>query len=103
MTDATSKARQGSRNQNWVVQEEKMKRGCSSAGARLVCLYYIPWVSCYGSVPVSAERGLTKRVKEKEGERGPRGNTGSQKIYFTHVHKPVFQAATIQAVGQGME
>ncbi len=35
----------------------------------LFCLYYIPSVSCYSLVPVSAERGLTKRVKEREREK----------------------------------
>lgn len=41
----------------------------------LFCLYYIPSVSRYSSVPVSAERGLTKKSKrerEREGERPSR-------------------------------
>ena len=39
------------------------------------------------------ERGLTKKVQGERG-RGPAGNNRSQKIYFTPVKKPVFQART---------
>lgn len=48
---------------------------------QLCCLYYIPSVSCYSWLPVSAGRGLTR--KKVRSRRGPGGNTRSQKIYFT--------------------
>ena len=35
----------------------------------LFCLYYVPSVSCYSLVPVSAERGLTKKKSKRERER----------------------------------
>ena len=69
----------------------------------LFCLYYVPSVSCYSLVPVSAERGLTKKKSKRERERGPAGNTGSQKIYFTPVQEPVFQARTIHPAEKEME
>lgn len=47
----------------------------------LPCLYYIPSVSCYSSLPVSARGGLTRKKVRRR--RGPGGNTRSQKIYFT--------------------
>lgn len=38
----------------------------------LFCLYYVPSVSCYSLVPVSAERGLTKKKSKRERERPSR-------------------------------
>lgn len=40
--------------------------GGLSLSGKLLCLYYIPSVSCYSVVPVSAERGLTKKSQERE-------------------------------------
>lgn len=45
---------------NTEVGEDRVSEGLSLLG-ELFCLYYIPSVSCYSSVPVSAERGLTKK------------------------------------------
>lgn len=54
-------------------------------------------------MPVSArERDLTTKKKSREG-RGPGGNSRSQKIYFSPVQKPVFQAGTIDPVQKEME
>lgn len=55
-------------------------------------------------MPVSAESGLTKKSQRgRQRGRGPAGNTGSQKIYFTPVQKPVFQARTIHPVEKEIE
>lgn len=86
----------------WEEGAEMGDQGGLSLPGKLFCLYYIPSVSCYSLVPALAQRGLTKKKEAKRG-RGPGGNTRSQKIYFTPVQKPVFQARTMDWVKKEMK
>lgn len=48
---------------------EDVDQGGLSLPGKLLCLYYIPSVSCYSLVPALAQRGLTKKKKKsREGE-----------------------------------
>lgn len=47
---------------------EDVDQGGLSLPGKLLCLYYIPSVSCYSLVPALAQRGLTKKKKKKSRE-----------------------------------
>lgn len=59
---------------------------------QLCCLYYIPSVSCYSWLPVSAGRGLTRK---KSGVGEAREGIPGHKRFTSPRPQPIFQAGTI--------
>lgn len=88
-------------NKKLLVEEERVrtaqKMGEDVYGGpfsfwELRCLYYIPSVSCYSSLPASPGRGLTRK---KSGDREAQEGIPGHKRFTSPRPQPVFQPRTI--------
>lgn len=70
---------------------EGATEGPSLSGS-FALFYYVPSVSCYSSLPVSAGRGLTRK---KSGDGEAQEGIPGHKRFTSARPQPVFQAGTI--------
>lgn len=98
----TERVRQGKNRETGEDRDPRAFFLFSPTRASLFILYSICIVLQPGARVGPRERLDYKKKKSREG-RGPEGNSRSQKIYFSPVQKPVFQAGTIDPVQKEME